>query len=253
MTERFGIIEHQQLTCGMHVHVAIESQEHGVAAIDRIRGWLPLLIALSANSPYWQGQDTAHASYRTVVWGHWPTTGATELFGDLANYRAIIEDLLASGSILDERMAYFPARLSQRYPTVEIRVADVCTDIDHVAAVAALSRAMVDTALDEAADGLPPRDARTELLRVAAWGAARFGVSETLVDVEDRRAMPATDVIDKVLDRLRPALRANGDLELVMRVVAAILRDGNGAAQQRASMRSGGTLEAVAEGVARRT
>lgn len=78
MAGMFGIIAAQQLTCGQHIHVAIESAEEGVAVLDRIRGWLPLLIALSANSPYWQGQDTGYASYRSIAWGQWPTAGPTE-------------------------------------------------------------------------------------------------------------------------------------------------------------------------------
>jgi carboxylate-amine ligase len=160
MEQRFGLLERQQLTCGMHVHVEIESPDEGVAIVDRIRPWLSVLVALSANSPYWQGEDSGYASYRSVVWGQWPTSGPTELFGDLATYRALVSDLLETGTILDEGMIYFDARLSRRYPTVEIRVADVCTDLDDGLAVAGLARALVDTAAQEAAAGLPPAQIR---------------------------------------------------------------------------------------------
>ena len=83
-----------------------------------------LLLALSGNSPSWQGSSTGYASYRSQVWGRWPSAGPTAPFGDAAGYRAVIDDLLRSGAILDEGMVYFDARLSSRYPTVEVRCAD---------------------------------------------------------------------------------------------------------------------------------
>jgi len=253
MSQRFGLIENQQLTCGMHVHVAVQSAAEGVAVIDRIRPWLPLLVALSGNSPYWQGQDTAHSSYRTVVWGQWPTSGPTELFGDIDGYRAAVTDLLASGSILDEGMVYFGARLSRNYPTVEIRVADVCTDLSHAVAIAGLARAMADTARADAARGIAPLAIRVDLLQAAMWSAARFGVSDTLLDPVLRRARAAADVVDNALDALRPALKANGDLERIETALGEILREGNGADRQRAVMREVDQLEAVVEDLARRT
>ena len=145
MTEMFGIIARQQLTCGQHIHVSINSPDEGVAALDRIRGWLPLLTAISANSPYWQGQDTGYASYRSIAWGQWPTAGPTEAFGDVDGYHRAIAGLLATGAAMDDGMIYFDARLSAKYPTLEIRVPDVCTDVGDSALIAALARGLVDT------------------------------------------------------------------------------------------------------------
>ena len=78
MVERFGLTASEQLTCGCHVHVAIASADEGVAALDRIRPWLAPLLALSANSPFWDETDSGYASYRSQVWGRWPSTGPTE-------------------------------------------------------------------------------------------------------------------------------------------------------------------------------
>ena len=110
--------------------------------IDRIAAWLPLLLALSSNSPFWQGHDTGYASFRTVIWGLWPTAGPSGPFGDAAGYDAAVADLVRSGAALDVGMVYFDARLSASYPTVEIRVADVCTDVRDAVLLAALSRAL---------------------------------------------------------------------------------------------------------------
>ena len=142
MTEEFGLLARQQLTCGQHVHVSVESPDEAIGVLDRIRPWLHVLAAISSNSPFWQGQDSGYASYRTVMWGLWPTAGPTDAFGSLAGYRRLVDELLASGAAMDEGMLYFDARPSARYPTLEIRVADVCTDVADAQLIAALARAL---------------------------------------------------------------------------------------------------------------
>ncbi|MGI8666345.1 MAG: carboxylate-amine ligase [Jatrophihabitans sp.] len=155
MIDEFGLLAREQLTCGQHVHVSVDSRDEGVAVLDRIRGWLPVLTALSSNSPFWQGQDTGYASFRSVLWGRWPTAGPTDTFGDLAGYDAQVAELIESGAALDDGMIYFDARLSAHYPTVEVRVADVCTDVRDAVLLAALVRALVDTAYQQWQDGRP--------------------------------------------------------------------------------------------------
>ena len=140
MTEHFGLTTSEQLTCGCHVHVGVESPEEGVAVLDRIRPWLPVLLAISANSPYWQGQDTGYASFRSQAWNRFPSAGPTGVFGSVEGYRSYADALVATGVLLDHAMIYFDARLSDRYPTVELRVADTVL-------IATLARALVETAV----------------------------------------------------------------------------------------------------------
>ena len=121
-------------------------EPEGVAVLDRIRGWLPCLLALSANSPFWQGHDSGYASFRSQVWGRWPSAGPTGLFGSAETYHATTRAMIASRTILDLGMVYFDARLSAQHPTVEVRVADVCLDADDAVLMAGLVRALVDTA-----------------------------------------------------------------------------------------------------------
>ncbi|MBV9486414.1 MAG: YbdK family carboxylate-amine ligase, partial [Frankiaceae bacterium] len=121
----FGQLADEALVCGCHVHVRVASPEQGVAVIDHIRPWLAPLIALSANSPYWEGRDTGYDSWRHQVWSRWPTAGPTSVFGSLEQYDGTADALIASGAAIDRGMLYFLARLSERWPTVEIRVADV--------------------------------------------------------------------------------------------------------------------------------
>jgi carboxylate-amine ligase len=233
MSEIFGPVAEMQLTCGMHVHVSIDSADEGVGVLDRIRAWLPSLLALSANSPFWQGKDTGYASYRTVVWGQWPTAGATELFGDVAGYQRVSAQLLASGAALDVGMLYFDARLSGRYPTVEVRVADVSPYADDAAVIAALTRALVTTAAADWAEGRPPVAVRSELLRAAKWKAARWGLQGELIDPLSAEPVPAWALIDALLERIAGALSAAGDTRLVETGLSAIRDRGNGAELQR--------------------
>ncbi len=108
--------------------------------------WLPFLLAVSANPPFWNGRDTRYASFRSRVWNRWPSSGPTPIFGSVRAYNRLVERMLDTGVLLDPGMLYFDARLSQRFPTVEIRVADVCLDVETAELVPGLSRALVETA-----------------------------------------------------------------------------------------------------------
>lgn len=253
MTAAFGAVAEQQLTCGQHVHVLIADAEEGVAVLDRIRGWLAVLVAVSANSPYFQGRDTGYASYRTLLWGMWPSAGPTELFGTPEAYEALIASLVTSGSSLDDAMIYFDARLSRRYPTLEIRVADVCTDVDDALLVAALSRALVDWAAGAARAGIAAPPLRSELLRGMAWRAARWGLAGDLVDPGTGRPAPAWTVVDALVELVGPSLTRNGDLGFVRDRLAALRAGGGGADRQRAAFAERGELLDVVRDAVRRT
>ena len=253
MVRTFGLVAQEQLTCGQHVHVSVGSPEEGVAALDRIRGWLPVLTALSANSPFWQGKDTGYASYRSMVWGQWPTAGPTDPFGDIGGYQRAIAELLATGAALDDGMIYFDARLSARYPTVEIRVPDVCTDVRDAALISALARGLVDTAAVEWRHGRPAPVIRVDVLRGAIWRAARFGVSDTLFDYRTRELTSAWALIDGLVEHTLAALRANGDVDFVLEQLDRLRRTGTGAELQRAEFDRRGRLTDVVQHAAQRT
>lgn len=253
MAERFGIVTSEQLTCGCHVHVSVTSFEEAVGVLDRIRVWLPSLLALSANSPFWQGHDTGYASFRSQALGRWPVSGPTEIFGTAETYRAVVGGMLASDVILDEGMVYFDARCSRRYPTVEIRAADVCLDVRDAVLVAALCRGLVETAAEEWAAGKPPPPVPTALLRLATWQAARWGTSSRLLDPLTSRPRPASDVIADLVVHVSPALRRCGDEDLVTERIERVFVRGNGATRQREVFEKTGHLNDVIAALARST
>ena len=234
ITDRFGAVASAQLTNGQHVHVEVDSREEGVAVLDRIGVWLPVLRALSANSPYWRGEDTGYASYRSLVWTRWPSAGPTRVFGSVEAYDATVEAMLAGGALLDEGMVYFDARLARNFPTVEVRVADVSVTVDDALLIAVLTRALVTTAADAWAAGEPPWDPPVEALRLAHWRAARSGVHDMLVDPRSGRPAPAEEVVDALRSHVARALDDADDTDLVAEGCARVLAGETGAARQRA-------------------
>lgn len=253
LVEQFGLTASGHLTCGCHVHVSIESREEGVAVMDRIRILTPILTAISANSPFWNGEDTAYASFRSQVMGRWPTAGPQDVYGSVEAYDAHIDAMLATGVIADRGMIYFDARLSHRYPTLEIRAADVCLDARDTVLIAALCRALVESASQEWREGLDAPAVSSALVRLATWQAGRFGLSGDLIEPDSMRPMLARDVVDRLVVRLTPALAETGDLEFVRERVAAIFERGTGADVQRAVLEKTGQLSDVVAHLARVT
>lgn len=243
---QFGLTADEQLTSGCHVHVSVADDVEGVAVLDRIAPWLAPLLAMSANSPFWQGTDTAYASFRAQVWSRWPTAGPVRAFGSPEGYRAAVDRLLGTGTILDEAMIYFDARLSARYPTVEIRVADVCLSAGTATLVAALARGLVETAAREHAEGRPAPELHPEVLRTAAWRASRSGLDDTLVDPVTWKAASAHDVVGRLVEHVRPALVDAGDHDAVTELLGRLWAWGGGARRQRAWFAETGDAHAVA-------
>ena len=250
MAGAFGLTVQEQLTCGCHVHVQIDSDEEGVAVLDRIQPWLAGLLALSGNSPFWQGQDSSYASFRYQAWGRWPCSGPTEWFGSAQAYRATVQQMVATGTLLDSGMVYFDARLSQHYPTLEVRIADVCLRPEDAVLIAALVRALVETEARAWRQGAAPLRMRPELLRLATWRASRSGLGGELIDPRTGRPGGAAAVTALLLAHVRDALADAGDLGTVTGLLTQVLRRGTGAAFQREEFRRTGRLRDVVAGAA---
>ena len=246
MAEAFGLTAQEQLTCGCHVHVAVSSDEEGVAALDRIQPWLAPLLAVSANSPFWHGTDSSYASFRYQAWGRWPSAGPTGWFGSAQAYQQAVKNMVATGTLLDTGMVYFDARLSQRYPTLEIRIADVCLRAADAVLIAALARALVETEARAWRRGRPARPPRPEVLGLAAWRASRSGLDGALLHPVTFQPVPSAAVLGLLVEHVSEALQDAGDDAAVASLLADVLGRGNGAAFQRAAYRDSGSVAGIA-------
>lgn len=249
MLARYGGIGRNGLTCGMHVHVEVPD-DRAVSVVDGLRPWTPLLSALSANAPFHEGRDTGHASWRGHLWDAWPTSGPVEPFGDEQTYRSVVAETIASGAAVDEHMMYLDARIAEDLPTVEIRVADVCTDVYDALLVAEIIRALVGTLLTTHER---PGPWRVEHLRAARWRARHDGLGGHLVDPLSRRLVPAEDALASLLDTIGPALDEAGTAEEVTDGVRRLLDRGTGADRQREVAGDDLDLAAVMADLVRRT
>lgn len=245
MADEYALTAREQLTCGCHIHVSVDSPEEGVAVLDRIRIWLPVLIALSANSPFWHGQDTGYASYRSQVWNRWPSAGPVEILGSPDAYHQLVHDMVSTGVALDEGMIYFDARLSRHYPTVEIRIADVCLRPENTALLAGIVRGLVETAAREWRRGTEPVPVPSVLLRLAGWKASRWGLRGELLDPMTSHPRPALAVINALLAHIGEALADIGDLQRVEQLIDHLLSAGTGAVRQTEVLHRTGQLEDV--------
>lgn len=249
--------------CGCHVHVGVPDREHAVVAVNHLRAWLPTLLALSANSPYDRGHDTGYASWRTMQHARFPTAGIPPRFADVAEHDAAVERLVGSGALAAKYTTFWLARPSPALPTVEVRVADTAITPDEALLQAMLVRGLVDTALDNTALEDPaPEDTALEdparddpalrdgavqddaVLSAAVWAAARHGLAGRGVDPWTGRARPATELVTALLEHVRPALTASGDLDRVETILRRVLDDGTGAQRQRRAA-SGGIWKAM--------
>lgn len=219
----------EQFINGMHVHIGIPDRETGVLALNGLRRWIPVLTALSANSPIWRGSDSGFASWRSIQYRRWVICGVPPHFQNADDYDSQISALQRSDVIDDEAMVGWLVRLSPRHQTVEIRACDVQLHTEDALTLALLMRGLVDAEIYNPVANVVP----TELVDIAHWQAARFGLSGNLMDAEAQRNVPAAAATWAMFDRAQPGLLRNGDEERVLAGIRRLLQFGTGAARQR--------------------
>jgi glutamate---cysteine ligase / carboxylate-amine ligase len=239
--------------CGCHVHVGVPTRDLGVQVLARLRPWLAPLLAITVNSPIAGGHDTAWASNRYPAWSCWPTASVPAVWPDAAAYDAAVRRLISQGAALDEQGIYFPARLSPRYPTVEVRVADACLDAGTAVLLAGLTRALVATALAEARQGTPLPAPPASWVNAALAAAARHGLAGPAVDPFTGHASDPRSLRSRLIDHVYPALSDHGDAQTITGLLRRLDHEGTGADRQRALFASSASPPAFARALARAT
>lgn len=241
MADWFGATARSVATCGCHVHVGIPDRAAGVAVINQVRPWLPVLLTLTVNSPF-DGADTGYASWRYQEWSRWPSSGPPPVFASLDEYESVVDALLRSGALMDRAMIYWDVRLSERNPTVEFRISDVAATVADAALLATLVRGLVARALDAPE---PPSTVPHAVLRGNLWRASREGLSGSTLHPVTGELVPVQSQLDDLVEFLRPVLGV--DLEFVKAGVARLRERGTGARRQREAFGRRGELVDVVD------
>ncbi|GAA1764336.1 glutamate--cysteine ligase [Agromyces humatus] len=238
IARNFGglVIDHQ--VNGLHVHVEVEDREAGVRALNGVRLWLPCLLALTGNAPFWRGHDTGFASWRTLILRRLPTMGCPPQFADAEDYAARSRALVATGAITDLQALGWAARLSERFPTIEVRVFDAQLTAAESLLAAVLTRSIVATVLETP----PLTRLPQEILDGSLWLAARNGMAADLADPFTGDPATAWSVADALVDYIGSALVGHDDLAFVTESLARIRARGTGAQRQVEVFRRDGPI-----------
>src|SRR5919204_5028188 len=247
LVEELRWVAEQVAIFGLHVHIGMPDAETAVAVTNALRTYVPELLALSANSPFWQARETGLASTRSVVFDGMPRTGLPPRFASFAEFADLVARGTAAGFYEDYTFIWWDVRPHPKLGTVELRSFDAQTRIESVAALAALAQSLAATVADTSAAPQP----RT-LIAENRWRAARYGLDAELVDLADGRARPARNAIRELVTLAAPAaerLGCAGELEEVER----LCERGSGTDEQRRVHERDGSLLAVAQWLAATT
>ena len=240
------------LIFGMHVHIGIEDRELLIDVMNQIRYFLPHVLALSASSPFWHGRDTGLKSYRSVVFESLPRTGIPQQFSTYADYRSYVDTLLETGSIAEPTHIWWDVRPSEKFPTLEVRIPDMCTRIDETLCLAALVQAIVAKLVRLRQANQTWRTYRKDLLDENKWRAVRYGTDGQLIDFGKRREVPLPALIEELVAWVDDVLDAL-DIRAEVEYVHTILTQGTSADRQRAVYRREGDFRAVVDRVVEET
>jgi carboxylate-amine ligase len=249
MARHFGATAREGATCGCHVHVDMPDRELGVQVINHVRPWLPVLLAMTANSPF-DGLDTGYASWRYQEWSRWPSAGPPPIFASLDEYESTVDTLLRSGAILDEAMVYWDVRLSDHQPTLEFRVCDVAATAGDAALLATVVRGLVEHVADRIAAGEPAPGLAHPTLRANLWCAAKSGLRGQSLHPATGEPAPLRDQLSDLVELIRPAL--GDDHAFAEAGLVSLRAAGSGADRQRAVFDRRGKLTDVVDELALR-
>ncbi|MGI5335920.1 carboxylate-amine ligase [Streptomyces sp. CA-181903] len=243
--EQYRMMMDDFTVSALHVHVHLPDRELAVLTVNHLRPWIPLLIALCANSPFHRGRDTGYASWRSVIRSRFPCLGPPPYAASVEEHDRLAVAIADTGAMLEPGMPFWDLRPHPRLPTVEIRCMDVLRDVDDAVAVTVLLRGLVVTAAALARLGDPGPAWNSEVLRAACWRAARDGFSGSGFDALSGRVRPVTELADEAVRHVRPVLERYGDLQEVTGFVRRLAQYGDGARWQRAWADDGGPTRVV--------
>ncbi|KQO60737.1 MULTISPECIES: carboxylate-amine ligase [unclassified Methylobacterium] len=218
-----GLAGRRSLICGMHVHVEVPDPAARIDLMNRLLPFQPLLFALSASSPFWQGKPTGLTAYRLSAFGELPRTGLPQLFSGPEAYERYLRIMTKAGSIQDASFLWWSLRPSIKFPTLELRVADSCTRLEDALTVAALFRCLVRCVVRQPDLNADLDGVSLALAEENLWRTQRSGTEAEIIDETSEDALPFADALDKVLaliDADADALGCGAEVERARTIVA---------------------------------
>ena len=237
LIDDFQIIGRRNLLCGMHVHVGVRAEVDRVALMNRLMRWLPVFLALSTSSPFWNRDRTGLLSYRQAAYDEWPRTGIPDFFESQQHYDAFVDLLVATGSIDGAGSLWWAIRPSSQYPTLELRIADCCTELDDALAIAALYRCLVRAHVRRPTLGRTHTEMSRRVIDENRWRAKRYGIDAEFIDEHRRAAFPMRAVLAELRALVAEDAKALG-CEDELAHLDVILRRGTSAHRQLARYRA---------------
>ncbi len=229
-TDMKGAI-HRMMICGMHVHIGIENQDARIDVQNQIRYFLPHMLALTTSSPFWGGQQMGLQSYRLSVFDGMPRTGIPEALQSFGEYERLVDAIVKSGAIEDSSKIWWDIRPSNKFPTLEMRICDICTLLDDAVTVAAIYQALTRRLLRLKDGNMRWRIYPAFLIEENRWMAQRHGVEGKLIDFGHGGAVPFAVLLEELITWISEDADALGCLKEVENA-RNIIRRGSSAARQ---------------------
>ena len=215
LTAQMQEVGRRLLISGMHVHVGLDGDEMRNDFIGQVSYVLPHFLALSTSSPFWQGRDTGLKSYRLAVWDELPRTGLPELYESYGEYKRHVDVLVRCGVIRDSTELWWDVRPSARFPTLEMRIPDLCTRVEDAVCIAALYRCWLRLLYRLRRSNQRWRRYARLLIEENRWRAHRFGMDEGLIDFGRGEVVPCPDLVDEIIEFIREDAEHFGCVEEV--------------------------------------
>jgi glutamate---cysteine ligase / carboxylate-amine ligase len=231
LMDELQMLGSRNIVCGLHVHVSLPDPGLRVDVMRRIIPYLPLFLALSTSSPFWQGRRTGLMGYRLAAYDELPRTGLPELFQDEADYRRYVDTLVESGAIPDETHIWWAVRPSAKFPTLELRIADSCTTARDAIAIAALYRCIVRHLVREPSLHRDLGPVERAVAVENKWIAQRHGIRGAFIDPASRSLRPVQEIIEDAMDMVAADATALG-CEAELSGLREIMAGGTSACRQ---------------------
>jgi carboxylate-amine ligase len=232
LVDALRFVARQELIFGLHVHVGLDDPDKAIHVANGMRVHVPVLLALSANSPFWRGDRTGLASSRMPIFRQFPRVGIPPYYDGWADFERRIEFMVGAGVLSDYTWLWYDVRPHPNFGTVEIRAMDAQTHVEHTLALAALIQAMVKELSEHFEAGKRLADFPHEMLDENRWLAARHGLQGDLVDLPERRMVPAKELAKRLYDRLAEHAQDLGGGD-ALEAIGDLIEHGDGAYRQR--------------------